>query len=57
MRAAGYAVATLITVSLFLIVATSLALAPVWTAAGSIGLALVAALAFVARTDAPPALA
>ena len=51
MRAASYAAGTLISVSLYLIAGASLALAPAVMAAGCVGIALVAAIAFVARNE------
>ncbi|MEO8509999.1 MAG: hypothetical protein ABI534_02035 [Chloroflexota bacterium] len=51
MRAASYAVGTLIVISLYLIVAASMSFAPAIIAAGSVGIALVAAIAFVARNE------
>lgn len=52
MRAAGYAAGTLIAVSSYLIVAATVALSPTWIAAGVIGIALIASIAFVARGEA-----
>lgn len=51
MRAASYAAGTLITVSLYLIIAATMSLAPALIAAGFVGIALVAAIAFVARDE------
>lgn len=51
MRAASYAAGVLITVSLYLIIAASMALAPALIAAGSVGIAFVAAIVFVARNE------
>ena len=56
MRAASYAVATLISVSLYLIIAASITFAPALIAVGSVGIALVAAIAFVARDESQTAL-
>jgi hypothetical protein len=48
MRAATYTTGTLISISLYLIVAATLALTPALIAVGSVAIALVAAIAFVA---------
>ena len=52
MRAASYAAGTLIAVSSYLIIAATVALTPLWIAAGAVAIALIASVAFVARSGA-----
>ena len=52
MRAASYAAGTLIAVSSYLIIAATVAITPLWIAAGAVGIALIASVAFVARSGA-----
>ena len=54
MRAAAYAAATLVAVSLYLLVGATVGLSAVWVATGSAGIALAASIAFVARSGSMP---
>jgi hypothetical protein len=54
MRAAAYATATLVAVSLYLLVGATVGLSAVWIATGSAGIALAASIAFVARSGSMP---